>query len=56
MNLQERLEAKKKQAQKMVAKINALESQKQQLLQEAVMLNGEIRLLTQMIEEEKKPE
>ena len=40
-------EAKTKQAQ-VVASINALEQQKQSLLQEALKLEGEIRILSKL--------
>ena len=47
-NIKEQLKDAQKRQQEVVAQINALEQQKQLLLQEALRIDGEIRLLQRM--------
>ena len=48
MELKEELESTRKRQQDIVKQINQLEEQKQQLLQEVLRLDGEIRLLARL--------
>lgn len=48
LNAKEELEATRKKQQDIVQQINQLDEQKQQLLQEALRLDGEARLLTRL--------
>ena len=53
VNIKEQLKDAQKRQQEVVAQINALDQQKQLLLQEALRIDGEIRLLQRMDGEEK---
>ena len=52
-NIKEQLKDAQKRQQEVVAQINALDQQKQLLLQAALRIDGEIRLLQRMDGEEK---
>ncbi len=52
MDIAKDLEQTKKKQQEIVAQINALEQQKQQLIPEALRLDGEVRLLQRLVAEE----
>ena len=52
MELKEELESTRKRQQDIVQQINQLEEQKQQLLQEVLRLDGEVRLLTRLSKDE----
>ena len=52
-NIKAQLEDAQKRQQEVVAQINALEQQRQLLLQEALRLDGELRLLKRMDGDEK---
>jgi len=52
MELNEELEATRKRQQDIVHQINQLKEQEQQLLQEALKIEGEIRLLTRLSKDE----
>jgi len=56
MNVKHELEDAKKRQQEVVAQINAIKQQEQALLQEALRIDGELRLLQRMIQEESKDE
>ena len=53
MNIKEQLKDAQKRQQEVVAQISTLEQQKQLLLQEALRLDGELRLLKRMDGDEK---
>ena len=53
VNIKEQLEDAQKRQQEVVAQISTLEQQKQLLLQEALRLDGELRLLKRMDGDEK---
>ena len=53
VNRKAQLKDAQKRQQEVVAQINALDQQKQLLLQEALRIDGEIRLLQRMDGEEK---
>ena len=55
MTLSELLTEAKARQQVNVNRINALEQEKQATIQETLKLDGEIRVLTKLTEEEKKP-
>lgn len=48
MNIKKHLEDAEKKQQKVIAQMRELESQKQALLQEALRIDGEIRLLKRL--------
>jgi len=48
MNVKQELADAKKRQQQVVAEINAIKQQEQQLLQEALKIEGEIRVLKRM--------
>ena len=52
MNIKEQLEDAQKRQQEVVAQINALDQQKQLLLQEALKTEGEIRILRKLMSAE----
>ena len=52
-NIKEQLEDAQKRQQKVVAQISTLDQQRQLLLQEALRLDGELRLLKRMDGDEK---
>jgi uncharacterized protein (UPF0335 family) len=54
LNLQERLSLKQAQLQQAVQKINALEQEKQQVIQEALRLDGAVKEIAEQIEAETK--
>lgn len=54
LNLQERLKLKQAQLQQAVQKINALEQEKQQVIQEALRLDGAVKEIAEQIEAEAK--
>jgi len=54
LNLQERLKLKQAQLQQAVQKINALEQEKQQVIQEALRLDGAVKEIAEQIEVEAK--
>jgi len=56
MEIKEQLADAKKRQQEVVAQINAIKQQEQALLQEALRIDGELRLLQRMIQEESKDE
>ena len=53
MNIKEQLKDAQKRQQEVVAQISTLEQQRQLLLQEALRLDGELRLLKRMDGDEK---
>ena len=53
MELKEELEATRKRQQDIIKQINQLDEQKQQLLQEVLRLDGEVRLLARLIKDKK---
>lgn len=52
MTIKERLDKAQKSIQELSSKLNALEQDKQNLLQELLRLDGEIRVLTLLKDEE----
>ena len=54
LNLQERLNLKQAQLQASVARINALEAEKQQETQNALRLDGAVKEIVEQIEAEAK--
>jgi len=54
MNLKEELEEAKRKRQEIVDRINQLAEQRQVLLQEALRLDGEVRVLERMAKAETK--
>jgi len=48
MTLQEELERAQQEQQKIVARINSLDRERQELLQEALRIDGDIRTLTRL--------
>ena len=53
MNIKEQLKDAQKRQQEVMAQISTLEQQKQLLLQDALLLDGELRLLKRMDGDEK---
>jgi len=51
MDIEKELQEAKTKQQQVVARVNALEQERQQLLQEALRLDGEIRALTRLKEQ-----
>lgn len=49
ITLENQLNESKMNLQKVIDKVNQLEQEKQQVLQEALRLDGEVRILTKMI-------
>ncbi|MCJ7829370.1 MAG: hypothetical protein MUP81_06490 [Dehalococcoidia bacterium] len=56
MNIEERLELNKQKLNGIQARLSQLEQEKQELLQEALRLDGELRILNEQVAEEKEGE
>jgi len=52
MEIKKELQESKRRREDLIAQINAIEQEKQQLLQEAIKIEGRLQLLQELLQEE----